>query len=159
MATTFFSIGANLGDRQKNIEQAICLLKERAGRCVKISDFYASEAWGFVSKNEFLNIAAEFETDLQPIDLLHVTRKIERELGRIHKTANGTYSDRIIDIDILFYANEVIDLPELKIPHPLLHKRSFVLVPLAAIAPKWQHPVLNKTVVQLLQALTSASQF
>ncbi|MDR1653776.1 MAG: 2-amino-4-hydroxy-6-hydroxymethyldihydropteridine diphosphokinase [Prevotellaceae bacterium] len=151
MATTFFSVGTNLGNRKKNIEQAILLLKNEAGRCVKISDFYSSVPWGFVSENDFLNIVAEFETDLQPLELLDLTQSIERRIGRTHKTTDRNYSDRIIDIDILFYDSQIIDLPQLIIPHPLLHQRDFVLAPLAAIAPEWKHPVLQKTAADLAE--------
>ncbi|MCL1867350.1 MAG: 2-amino-4-hydroxy-6-hydroxymethyldihydropteridine diphosphokinase [Paludibacter sp.] len=152
MAITFFSIGTNLGNRKRNIERAIALLEKRVGRCVKISDFYQTSPWGFVSENEFLNIAAEFETTLQPLDLLKVTQQIERALGRARKSENGTYCDRIIDIDILFYDNLIINLPQLTLPHPLLQKRDFVLTPLAQIASEWQHPILKKTISEIKKA-------
>lgn len=149
MATVFFSIGTNSGNRQKNIERAIALLEKQAGRCIKISVFYANAAWGFISKNEFINIAVKFETALQPLELLQKTQQIERKLGRTDKSKNGIYSDRIIDIDILFYDDQIIDLPQLTIPHPLMHKRDFVLTPLVEIASEWQHPVLKKNIAEL----------
>ncbi|MCL2596539.1 MAG: 2-amino-4-hydroxy-6-hydroxymethyldihydropteridine diphosphokinase [Paludibacter sp.] len=157
MATIFLSIGTNLGERRKNISKAIKLLKKSVGRCVKISDLYISKAWGFESENEFMNVAAEFETSLQPLELLKTTQQIEHLLGRIDKTQNVEYSDRIIDIDILFYNNQIIDLPHLTIPHPLLHKRNFVLIPLAEIAPELQHPVLNKSIKQLAKELQKSN--
>jgi len=152
MATIFLSLGANIGEREENILRAIELLKTRVGRCVNVSDFYISDACGFESENKFVNIAAEFETSLQPVELLKITQQIERTLGRKNKTRNGKYSDRIIDIDILFYDNQIIDLQQLTIPHPLLHKRNFVLEPLAEIAPEFKHPVLKKNIKELAES-------
>ena len=133
---TYIGIGTNLGDKEKNLKQAIDLLEQRVGKCHKISSFYASKPFGFESENDFLNAVVEIETCLLPFDLLHETQKIERELGRTEKSTNGIYQDRIIDIDILLYDNEIIDTPELKIPHLHIAERDFVLIPLKEIAPE-----------------------
>ena len=135
MSVIYLGIGTNLGNRQKNLELAVDLLEKRVGKCRKISSFYKSKPAGFDSENDFLNAVLEIETCLLPFALLHETQKIERELGRTHKSANGIYHDRIIDIDILLYDNEIIDTPELKIPHPHIAERDFVLTPLREIAP------------------------
>ena len=134
------------------------MLKKQVGKCVKISSFFVSEPWGFNSDNIFFNIAAEFETELQPFELLEVTQQIEQVIGRTHKTENRKYADRIIDIDILFYDNQIIDSHQLTIPHCLLHKRDFVLYPLAEIAPEFQHPVLKKTIKEIIDSNHKSTQ-
>jgi len=145
---TFLSLGSNIGDKGKNIETAIKLIESRVGKLVAVSKIYKTSAWGFESENYFLNNAIKIETELSPQELLLEINKIETKLGR-KRTAKG-YSDRIIDIDILFYENEIIDGANLKIPHPLLHKRKFVLYPLNDIASSFRHPVLHKTVNELV---------
>ncbi|MDR2148173.1 MAG: 2-amino-4-hydroxy-6-hydroxymethyldihydropteridine diphosphokinase [Tannerella sp.] len=149
MATVYLGLGSNLGDRRKNIAKALTLIAEKVGDVIKVSGFHETEPWGFHSTSYFLNVAAIVETNLQPINLLHITQEIEKETGRREKSANGAYKDRIIDIDILFYDNQIIESPDLTIPHPLLHKRAFVLQPLVEIAPDFVHPVLERTVREL----------
>ena len=112
-----------------------------------------TEPWGFQSENTFLNTAVAYETTLTPTELLAATQQVERTLGRTTKSIGGIYSDRPIDIDILLYGNETIATGELTIPHPLMHKRLFVLQPLAAIAPDALHLLLNKTIAALLEEL------
>ncbi len=130
---TYLSIGTNLGNKQANIERAVVLINERVGKVVRRSSDFISEPWGFVSENTFLNIAVAVETELQPLELLAATQRIERIMGRTHKSVNGHYADRIIDIDILLYGNEKINLPELQIPHPHIEERDFVRIPLQEI--------------------------
>jgi len=145
----FLSLGSNIGDKQNNIEAAIKQIESRVGTLIVVSKMYKSSAWGFESDNYFLNNAVKIETELNPQELLTEINKIEKELGR-KRTTKG-YSDRIIDIDILFYENEIIDEANLKIPHPLLQERKFVLYPLNDIAANITHPILNKTVGELIQ--------
>ena len=136
MATLYLSLGTNLGDRQKNLTSAMALIGREIGTVVSASDVIETDPWGFDSANRFLNMAAKVQTDLQPLEVLHATQKIEKELGRSHKTVNREYHDRLIDIDILMYDNLVMNTPELTIPHPLMHERDFVMKPLLQIAPE-----------------------
>ena len=121
-----------------------------------MSPIYTSEPWGFESENGFYNIALILETTLSPLDLLYATQQIERDLGRTAKTTT-TYTDRIIDIDIIDYNNQTIDTQTLTLPHKLMHKRNFVLYPLADIAPDWQHPILKLTATELKNASADTS--
>lgn len=133
MQKVYFGLGSNLGDKAQNIAKAIEMMKEQIGTLVSQSALYTSEPWGFESENDFVNIAACFETDLSPQEVLSRTQAIERAMGRKHKSVNKVYSDRIIDIDILLYGNETINEPNLTIPHPLMHEREFVMKPLSEI--------------------------
>jgi 2-amino-4-hydroxy-6-hydroxymethyldihydropteridine diphosphokinase len=108
---------------------------KRVGEITSLSAFHASEPWGFESENSFLNAVCCVSTELTPIEVLHITQEIERELGRSKKSVNGIYSDRMIDIDILLYDDLHIQTPELTIPHPLMRERDFVIIPLREIAP------------------------
>ena len=128
----FLSLGSNLGDRQDNLHKAIDLIGQRVGHVIRQSSFIETEPWGFESQNKFLNGAILCETTLTPRQLLRTTQKIERELGRKKKTSH-LYHDRPIDIDILLYDDLTIDEPDLKIPHPLMHQRDFVMIPLSEI--------------------------
>ncbi|MBR5707140.1 MAG: 2-amino-4-hydroxy-6-hydroxymethyldihydropteridine diphosphokinase [Bacteroidaceae bacterium] len=136
MATLYLSLGTNVGDRTGNISRAMELIGHEVGTVVSASDIIETEPWGFESSNRFLNMVAKVETPLQPLEVLHATQGIERKLGRNHKTVNREYHDRLIDIDILLYDDLVMNTPELTIPHPLMHQRSFVMEPLAQIAPE-----------------------
>ena len=141
------SIGTNIGDRERNIENAIVALAE-IGKVTAISPIYTSEPWGFESENGFYNTVLTMESELLPLDLLQETQRIERELGRTTKTTTE-YADRVIDIDIIAYGQTIIETPELTIPHKLMHLRNFVLYPLADITPNWVHPILQLSVQEL----------
>ena len=153
MATIYLSLGTNIGDKKENLMRAIESLSLALGSCASQSTFITTAPWGFNSENSFLNCAVAFETELTPLQLLDTTERIERELGRTAKTTNGSYHDRIIDIDILLFENKVIESPRLTIPHPLMHLREFVLEPLAEIAPNAIHPTKGKSIKQLLNEL------
>ena len=129
----YLSLGTNLGDKRKNIAEAIKNIGELVGDVVRQSALYETEPWGFRSDNRFVNAAVCVDTQLSPRRLLEVTQRIEREMGRTLKSDGGEYHDRIIDIDILLYGDLHIDEPDLKIPHPLMHKRDFVMTPLNEI--------------------------
>ncbi len=129
----YLSLGTNLGDKRKNIAEAINNIGELVGDVVRQSALYETEPWGFRSDNRFVNAAVCVDTQHSPRRLLEVTQRIEREMGRTLKSDGGEYHDRIIDIDILLYGDLHIDEPDLKIPHPLMHERDFVMTPLNEI--------------------------
>lgn len=133
MHKVYFSLGSNLGDRKHNIRHAVELIGERIGAVERVSSLYETEPWGFSSDNMFVNAAVCVFTKLSPRAILEATQAIEREMGRKIKSVNGQYHDRIIDIDILLYDDIEIDEPDLKIPHPLMHERDFVMKPLREI--------------------------
>jgi len=142
----FLSLGTNLGDRAANLRSAVSALAP-AMRVMRESSIYETAPWGFEDQSHFLNMVVEAETDLAPLDLLKYLKTLETELGR---TPTFRYGPRLIDLDILFYDELILQKPELTIPHPRLHERAFVLVPLADLAPNFIHPVLQKTIQQLL---------
>ena len=133
--TVYLGLGTNLGDKETNLRMAVEEIGKRVGEITSLSAFHTSEPWGFQSENSFLNAVCCVSTELTPIDVLHITQEIERELGRLKKSVNGIYSDRMIDIDILLYDDLHIQTPELTIPHPLMRERDFVIIPLREIAP------------------------
>lgn len=135
MTDTYLSLGSNLGDRHALLVQAIDLLARRVGRLVRCSSFIETEPWGFQSEHPFLNAVVLMRTDLIPRQLLTETQDIERHLGRTHKSCQGHYADRTIDIDILLYGDLRLATPELIIPHPRMCERDFVLRPLREINP------------------------
>lgn len=131
--TAYLSLGTNLGDKENNLLSAISEIERRIGPVRAQSAFLATEPWGFDSQNTFLNAAIRIETKFSPLELLDETQQIERDLGRKHKSVNGQYHDRIIDIDILLYDDLHISTPRLTIPHPNMHERDFVIIPLKEI--------------------------
>ena len=151
--TLYLGLGTNQGNKEMNLTRAIELLSLAFGHCTAKSAFIETVPWGFNSNNTFLNCCITFDTTLQPLQILDITERIERELGRTTKSTGGTYHDRIIDIDILLYGSETISTERLTIPHPLMHQRLFVLQPLAQIADNITHPTLHKTIGELLTEL------
>lgn len=133
MHTVYLSLGTNLGDKELNLTDAIRMIGETVGTVVRQSSFIATEPWGFESANGFLNCAICIHTVLQPLDVLHKTQDIERQMGRQSKSVDGQYHDRIIDIDILLYDDLEMKTPLLTIPHPLMQERDFVMIPLKEI--------------------------
>lgn len=159
MKRLFLSLGSNLGDKKENLMRTIEKLSSALGTPAAVSSIIETEPWGFTSANSFFNCVAAFDTPLSPTEILHITQETEREMGRTAKSVNGEYKDRIIDIDILLYGDETINTENLTIPHPLMHKRRFVLEPLAQIAPRHLHPTLKKTIAELLNELRSGLNF
>lgn len=145
----YLGLGTNLGDKEQNLRMSVKKIEEWIGNVVSLSAFYATAPWGFSSENSFLNAAVCVETTLLPLQVLEETQRIERELGRTEKSVNGLYADRLIDIDLLLYADRVMDAKGLILPHPLMTERRFVMEPLSEIAPDVVHPVLHKTMKEL----------
>lgn len=152
MAIVYLGLGTNIGNKRRNMITAAALLAERVGDILALSGFYETEPWGFESENIFLNASVKLKTSFSPLELLQITQQIEKELGRTEKS-NGTYHDRIIDIDILLYDDEVLQMPGLILPHPLMHERKFVMDPLSEIAPFVVHPVLKERIIDLKERL------
>ena len=151
----YLGIGTNLGDRTANLSRAVALIDEQAGHVLACSSFIETEPWGFESDTPFLNMVICFNCQLQPTELLDLTEKTEKELGRSTKSSDGIYKDRPIDIDILLYGNHVIESERLTIPHPRLHERLFVLEPLMEISPLLVHPIFQKTITELTDCIKS----
>ena len=150
MSTAYIGIGSNLGKREENCERAVNLLIKKGLTVLKQSSMIETEPWGVKDQPAFINLAVSIDTPLPPETLLNLVKEIETDLGR---TETFRWGPRIIDLDILFYDDVVMEKPDMSIPHPHIKDRDFVLRPLAEIAPDLVHPVLKKTVKVLLDSL------
>jgi 2-amino-4-hydroxy-6-hydroxymethyldihydropteridine diphosphokinase len=153
--TVYLSLGSNLGDRDKNLRTAIDELPHAGVAVTRVSSFYETEPVDLREQPWFLNCAVEAETHFDAFILLRALREIEEKMGSKKLVAKGP---RLMDIDILLYGAETIDTPELQVPHPRMHLRRFVLVPLAEIAPTLEHPSWTKTVSEMVSATTDTSE-
>ncbi|MDB5141250.1 MAG: 2-amino-4-hydroxy-6-hydroxymethyldihydropteridine diphosphokinase [Mucilaginibacter sp.] len=150
MINVFLLLGSNLGDRRLFINQAIKLIADDIAPVLKASSLYETQAWGKNDAPDYLNQVVALQTGLSPQNVLEKILHIENMLGRRRQEKWGS---RTIDIDILFYGQEIVNEPALHIPHPELHKRRFTLEPLAEIAPEFVHPLLNKNILQIKSEL------
>lgn len=159
MAIVTLVTGSNLGNRYENLSRAETYIKSKVGDVLTTSSYCESEPWGFNSDKAFLNQALIVNTRLNPYELLEVLQEIEKKLGRETKSVDGAYTDRTLDIDIIFFSNLVInDYPKLVIPHPLMHKRRFVLEPINEIASTLIHPTRKLSIRALLAACTDGKK-
>lgn len=150
MKTVYLSLGGNVGHRKKFLEKALFQLQEKCGKLIAVSSFYETEPWGFQSENAFLNIAVKFQTQLEIADFHDVIQKIEIQTGRKRNIEAG-YTDRTVDIDILYFGNLKISSSNLTIPHPRISERKFVLIPLLEIAEMTGNKTLTGKVKAMLK--------
>ncbi len=146
MNTAYLLTGGNIGDRRKNLQQAAAYLQQEAGSIIAESGIYETAAWGKMDQAAFFNQCIGINTDLHALSLLQAIMDIEKKMGRLREEK---YGPRVIDIDILLYNEDIVNLPSLVIPHPQLIYRRFALTPLAEIAPNAMHPVFKKTISKL----------
>ena len=150
MAISYLGLGSNIGDREINLLKALSLISQES-RLIKTSSIYETKPIGYEKQSYFLNMVCQISTKLKPVDLLQSIKQIENKLGRKPSFRNAP---RIIDIDILFYDNKIMNINNLVIPHPRLVERAFVLIPLAEITPKLIHPELGKSIAELSHKVT-----
>lgn len=152
MNTAYLILGGNIGNRLQNLKDALQLISEKAGVITETSDIFTTSAWGNTDQADFLNLAVCLQTPLTAENLLETLITIEQLLGRIRD--HQKWTERVIDIDILFYNTDIINTADLKIPHPYLQERMFVLVPMAQLSPLLVHPTLKKNIQTLLLECT-----
>lgn len=152
MSFAYIALGSNLGDKEKNLRRALLLLKQQGVEVVRVSSFLSTEPYGVTDQPQFLNAVACVRTSLTPLALLDVLLATELAMGRVRLRHWG---ERNIDLDLLLYEDVVLDLPRLRLPHPDMQNRDFVLLPLAEIAPELKHPTLQKTIWELKENLMS----
>lgn len=151
MKSIYILLGANLGDRTAQLNDALIAIASSIGKITKVSTIVETAAWGVEEQPSFLNQVIEVKSFLNPIETLEICQSIENQLGRVR---NEKWGARVIDIDILYYENEIVNLPHLQIPHPYIQDRKFTLIPLVEIAPDYIHPVLKKSNDELLAICT-----
>ena len=154
-ATVYLSLGSNVGDRAGNLSDAIAALPAAGVNVTKVSAFYETAPVDYLEQDWFVNCALQAATELPPLDLLQALRRIEEQMGSKKLVPKGP---RLIDIDVLLYGDQIVDTAELQVPHPRMHLRRFVLVPLNEIAPTARHPLLNLSVAELLARSPDKSQ-
>ena len=148
--SAFVLLGSNLGDRELLVNQACKMIGERCGEIVAKSRLYESEPWGFQSEHWFLNQVVKIETSLSPDALMRTLLQIENELGRDRSVQHNGYVSRPMDLDIIYFGQQIIDTQLVIVPHPRLHQRRFTLLPLCDVAPDFVHPIMKKNNLQLL---------
>ena len=157
MNVSYLCLGGNIGDTEFYFFEAIKLISNQAGKIISQSHLYETEAWGADNQQAYLNCCLKLDTKLSSSELIHLLLNIEKQLGRIRNPSNQ-YQSRTIDIDIIFFNDEVIETEQLIVPHPRMHLRKFVLVPLNEIGSDFLHPTLNKTIFNLLKVCVDTSE-
>ncbi|MCM1483826.1 MAG: 2-amino-4-hydroxy-6-hydroxymethyldihydropteridine diphosphokinase [Muribaculaceae bacterium] len=154
-ATAYINLGSNIGDRMAHLERAVAAIRSIPGASVRVSAPFHSAPWGYDSPNDFINVGLALElADIDPRQLLDALLRIERSISPAsHRTASGAYADRVIDIDLIAVDGTVLDVPGLTLPHPRMHQRTFVLKPMAELAPEWRHPLSGLTPAEMLALL------
>ena len=147
MNTVYIQLGSNIGERKSFITKSMHKVEDDIGKIITASSIFETTAWGNENQNNFLNSVIEIKTPFDALNVLQKSQEIENNLGR---KRSDKWGKRTIDIDILFYNNKIINTKELTVPHPLIQKRKFVLVPLSEIAPNYMHPILKKNISTLL---------
>jgi 2-amino-4-hydroxy-6-hydroxymethyldihydropteridine diphosphokinase len=147
MNTVYIQLGSNIGERESFITKSMHKVEDDIGKIITASSIFETTAWGNENQNNFLNSVIEIKTPFDAFTILQKSQEIENNLGR---ERSDQWGERTIDIDILFYNNKIINTKELTVPHPLIQKRKFVLVPLSEIAPNYMHPILKKNISTLL---------
>lgn len=147
MNTVYIQLGSNIGERESFITKSMRKVEDDIGKIITASSIFETTAWGNENQNNFLNSVIEIKTPFDAFTILQKSQEIENNLGR---ERSDKWGERTIDIDILFYNNKIINTKELTVPHPLIQKRKFVLVPLSEIAPNYMHPILKKNISTLL---------
>lgn len=151
MTMAYINIGSNQGDRKAHIDRAVALISVLSGGDVRCSDYFESKPWGYDSTSPYLNLGIAFHVTLPPEELLDRLLEIQNSISpQSHRDAAGNYIDRIIDIDLIAMDSLVINTPRLTLPHPRMHLRDFVLIPMSQLAPDWLHPLLHLTPSELL---------
>lgn len=150
MSIAYIALGTNLGDKEKNLKQALLFLMQQGVEVIKVSSFMLTEPYGVLDQPKFLNAVCEVNTYLEPCALLRTLLAVEQAMGRVRLRRWG---ERNIDLDLLLYENVIMNKPLLTLPHPDMQNRDFVLLPLAEISPELMHPVLNKSMEQLKKEL------
>lgn len=161
MATAHINIGSNIGDRLALTGQAVAAVESALGAAATVSEPFESEPWGFESANGFINVGLNIDTgSLDPASLMRLLQEVERSIdGSSHRNADGSYRDRLIDIDLIAVDTLVIDTPELVLPHPRMHLREFVLRPMCEVWPGWRHPLLGLTPAEMAALAARQQRF
>jgi len=148
----YIGLGSNLGNRLENLEKAYSLIEQNIGKIEKKSSVYVSPPWGFEAKEDFYNSVIKLKTQLDPYSIMIILQKIEIGMGRVKSTGEN-YESRIIDLDIIDFGGLLVNIKDLVLPHPQMHLRKFVLIPLNEIEPIWIHPIFKLSAIELLKRI------